>query len=68
MVGTAPVFMALTYACASPASRGPLSSCVPSRLGCARAKMAAVSLDTPCGVGERRRGEGEKGREGGIGA
>mmetsp|Transcript_32011 Transcript_32011/g.71134 ORF Transcript_32011/g.71134 Transcript_32011/m.71134 type:complete len:229 (+) Transcript_32011:607-1293(+) len=47
MVGTAPSLMALTYASASPASMGPLTSCVPIRLGRALARTREVSSDTP---------------------
>lgn len=48
MVGTAPLLMASTYAEASPASMGPLMTCAPSRLGCALAKISAVSDASPC--------------------
>ena len=48
MVGTAPSLMARTYSDASVASMGPVMTCAPSRLGCARSKMSFVSCDIPC--------------------
>ena len=47
MVGTAPSLMARTYSDARVASIGPVMTCAPSRLGCARSKMSFVSVAIP---------------------
>ena len=48
MVGTAPSLMARTYSEASVASMGPVITCAPSRLGCARSNISRVSCSMPC--------------------
>ena len=49
-MGTAPLLMASTYALARPASMAPEMIWVPSRFGCARAKISCVSRASPCTI------------------
>lgn len=63
MVGTAPPLIASTYAVASPASMPPVTTWLPSLLGCALEKMSSVRCSRPCRTAAQQ--QDSLGREGG---